>query len=148
MALSRLVYISENHLDPADGPILGQLAGILATSNRNNRRDDLTGALVFDDGWFLQSLEGEQTQVWTAFERIREDERHAGVRLLEFGPRGSRLFGNWWMGLATRSGATQSAFAPFLRNGMLQAQTMTADDVIALMVALARLGLNRELRAA
>ena len=54
-----------------------------------------------------------------------------------------RRFGNWWMGLATRDGQTEAAFAPYLRNGHLSPPTMSADMMLDLMVELAKVGLSR-----
>ena len=100
MPLSRLIYISENQLDRTNGSVLKELSAILSASNRNNRRAGLTGALVFDDMWFLQILEGERRNVWETFNRISEDERHSRVLLVEKRDVSERVFGNWWMGLA------------------------------------------------
>jgi hypothetical protein len=56
LPLSRLVYFSENQLDPKKGSALSQLSDILSASNRNNKLANITGALVFDDFWFIQVL--------------------------------------------------------------------------------------------
>ena len=53
--------------------------------------------------------------VWQTFDRIRDDERHANVVIAEVVDSDTRVFGNSWMGLATRSAATEHVFKPFLR---------------------------------
>lgn len=58
-----------------------------------------------------------------------------------------RRFGNWWMGLATHNEETEAAFAPYLRNGHLSPAKMSADMMLELMSALAKLGLSREMAA-
>jgi hypothetical protein len=83
MPLTRLTYYSENQLDPAQGSVVAQLAKILSASNRNNKPGNITGALVFDDLWFLQVLEGDREDVWHTFERIKDDERHSRVTLAD-----------------------------------------------------------------
>ena len=145
MPVTRLIYYSENQLNAADGSIVSQLQKILSASNRNNRSKNITGALVFDDLWFFQALEGEADAVWETFERIKEDERHANVRLKEMREDEDRIFGNWWMGLATRNEATKSAFLPFLVNGRLQPKAMSAQEILTLMVEVSKLGLKREI---
>ncbi len=117
MPLVRLIYYSENQLNPARGSVVRALRDILATANKNNKALGLTGALVFDDQWFLQILEGDREKVWRLFERICDDERHAAVTLAEMVEVNAHTFGNWWMGLATRSSQTEQAFAPYLING-------------------------------
>ena len=147
MPLARLVYISENQIDPSQGSLVSQLGSILSVSNRNNRANGITGALVFDDKWFLQALEGEKRAIWKTFERIALDERHADAMLVEMVDVEARLFGNWWMGLATRTAATASAFQPYLRNGLFSAENMSAQQILGLMIGLSKLGLRREVLA-
>jgi hypothetical protein len=144
MPLSRLIYFSENHLDPKNGSVLGQLSGILSASNRNNKRVNITGALVFDDFWFIQVLEGEREVILRTFERLKDDERHLNIALVELTDIDARMFGNWWMGLATRNETTQAAFAPYLRHGKLHPEEMTGHQLLALVKDVAKLGLNRQ----
>ena len=148
MAFARLIYISEPQLDPAAGSIMSQLGSIMKTSQRNNQAAGITGALAYDESWFLQVLEGERRAIWQTFSRISEDERHGGCLLVEMVDVRERLFGNWWMGLATRDAVTAPAFLPYLEKGTLRADAMTGRDVLELMTALSKLGLNREMRAA
>ena len=147
MSLYRLLYVSENQIEAGQGALARELSSILKASNRNNRPLGLTGALVFDDLWFLQVLEGERDDVWRTFERIRTDPRHDGVRLVEFLEVEERTFGNWWMGLAMRNERTRPHFAPFVQNNVLQVKTMRPAQILGLMRALAGLGLHRELAA-
>ena len=145
MPLCRLVYFSENQLDALRGSVVRHLSDILSASNRNNLASQITGALIFDDMWFLQALEGERQAVWAKFERIREDERHAGVVLVEMVEIDRRMFGNWWMGLAKRTEETEHLFAPYLRHGRFQADAMSAKEIVDLMEGLSAFGLQREL---
>lgn len=145
MPLSRLVYFSENVLDPQRGPVLAQLKEIVAVSQKNNKTLEITGALVFDDLWFIQILEGDRVTIVRTFERLKEDERHANVVLVELCDIDERLFGNWWMGLATRNEITLPGFAPFLNNGRLQPQVMTAQQFITLVTAVAQLSQSRKI---
>src|ERR1700722_8637417 len=71
MIIVRLTYYSRNCVGPAHDPI----HDILIESVANNRRDDITGALIHDHRWFAQTLEGSETMVSAAFERILRDER-------------------------------------------------------------------------
>lgn len=148
MPIIRLIYFSENLIEPNSRSVLSQLNDILAASQRNNQRVGITGALVFDDRWFLQILEGDRTEVWKTLNRISDDERHSNVTIAEAIEIEERLFGNWWMGLATRNAATAPLFAPYLRNGLLQPQDMSARAILDLVVKLAGVGLSRKMAAA
>jgi len=83
----RLIYASR----PVDhSPSLQN--DILATAQRCNARDDITGALIAREDLFLQQLEGPPLLVDQAYARIRQDPRHEGVRLLVRRHTGWRLF--------------------------------------------------------
>jgi hypothetical protein len=144
MALTRLIYYSEYQIVRGELSALDQLRSILRSASRNNRAHDITGALIFDELWFIQALEGDREAVWKTFQRICQDERHANVVLVEMREVEERCFANWWMGLATRNDHTEATFAPYLRNGHLSPSTMSAAMMLELIVELAKLGLSRQ----
>ena len=144
MSLHRLLYISESQIDRSQGSITAQLASLMSVSNRNNRASGITGALVYDDGWFLQALEGERSAILHTFERIGDDERHAGCKLVEMVAIEKRIFGNWWMGLATRDAVTAPAFEADSIGNVLRPDAMSAGEILDLMRRLAKLGLRRQ----
>lgn len=145
MALTRLTYFSENQIDPSKGSVVKELGNIVSASNRNNKAAALTGALAFDSQWFLQVLVGDRAAVWKALKRIEEDERHSNIVIVEAIEVSTRIFANWWMGVATRNDATADAFAPFLRHGLLQPQDMTAEAILTLLISLSKIGFSRQL---
>ena len=147
MPLFRLVYFSENHLDTAQ-PTMPQLSAILSTSNANNRRSNITGALMFDELWFIQALEGERSAIWRTYEHIAGDHRHGGVTVVDARAVEQRLFGNWWMGLALRNKSTEDAYVRCGHGERLNPSTMSIDAVLKLMVNIAQIGLHREVLAA
>ena len=144
MVLTRLIYYSEYQIVRGEVSALEQLRGILRSASRNNRTNGITGALIFDDLWFIQALEGDREAVWQTFQRICQDERHSNVVLVQMREVEERHFANWWMGLATRNDHTEETFAPYLRKGHLSPPTMSVDMMLELMVKLAKLGLSRQ----
>ena len=61
MILIRMTYFSRIRLDRwSTGNEMTSIAEILETSIANNRRDGITGALICDDRWFAQALEGAE----------------------------------------------------------------------------------------
>src|SRR5262245_47946811 len=82
MMLIRLTYFSRNRLDHWYRSRDCGIAEILATSVANNLRDGITGALICDERWFVQELEGIEGKVSAAFERILRDQRHRDVSLV------------------------------------------------------------------
>ena len=74
---------------------------ILVKSKENNERENLTGFLVFNSGFFLQVLEGCQESVNKVFCKIVRDERHSNVTILSYDDMYERSFPLWTMALAT-----------------------------------------------
>lgn len=90
-----LIYVSAACL--RTGP--PDLGGILAQSERNNVRSNVTGVLFYADGNFLQMLEGTAEAVDTTYQRICADPRHSGIlKLLHFDIT-YRQFPSWAMAL-------------------------------------------------
>ena len=146
--LTRLIYYSENHLGADGNGMITGLNAIMDTSNRNNRRDGLTGALLFDTLWFVQVIEGEREAVSTTFRRIIADNRHDAVTLMDVRPVDQRLFGNWWMGLCFLRGNNTALFARHGLGPRLDPRLMNGDQVLALAQSLAATGLDRRIEAA
>lgn len=93
-----MIYVSDA-LGDAAASLLG-LVEILGVSERNNRRDELTGVLLRHDGRFLQAIEGRRADVDRLMDRLHCDPRHANLRLLSDRAVPTRLFGDWAMGRA------------------------------------------------
>ena len=78
--LHRVIYASE--AVGATGVSTLSIAQILGESDRNNRRDRVSGCLMFHQGHILQALEGERADLDRLMRRIIADPRHTGVRIL------------------------------------------------------------------
>lgn len=92
--LVRLIYASR--VQPNVSPTA--LRDILATSQKNNERDGITGALVFTGSVFLQCLEGDRAMVNKTYHRIVPDERHSDPQILAMAEITERNFSDWSMG--------------------------------------------------
>lgn len=73
------------------------LAGILVQARRNNRRDDITGALICRDDLYLQLIEGPPDAIDALYARISGDDRHCDVSLLLTDEVETRMFPEWDM---------------------------------------------------
>lgn len=133
MHLVRLTYYSENRLDPAERSRLEALKDVLDASKRNNARRGITGALVFDDFWFYQALEGEREVVWKAFLAILDDTRHGDVVLVETVAIETRLFAQWAMRLARPNKVTRSIFERFTVDGVVRPHLMSGADILDIL---------------
>jgi hypothetical protein len=77
---------------------------ILLSARLKNSRLGITGALLFNEGLFAQSLEGPRDKVVEVFEAISRDPRHSNVMVLESGIQEGRRFPDWAMAFASASG--------------------------------------------
>lgn len=90
--LSRLIYVGwSSH------PISVDVPDILRQSTLNNQRSDVTGALCFLDGVYLQYLEGPAAAVEALFQKIEVDGRHHMPKLLDRRFVTERSFEQWSM---------------------------------------------------
>ncbi len=74
------------------------LAHLLGQSRRSNEREEVTGVLLFRNGYFLQLLEGPDAAVRAKFDRIKHDDRHTKVRVILEDQVEERQFPEWTMG--------------------------------------------------
>ena len=105
--LFRLVYVSRNWLALDTGAQEEEVARILRSSQRNNPAVGVSGALLFSNDCFAQTLEGPLAVVESLFERIQMDDRHGNSVVLEAGPVSKREFGAWSMAYAGRRSVDQ-----------------------------------------
>jgi hypothetical protein len=98
--LYRIVYCSRSNLKGSRAEIEVQIRNILAAARNNNREAAVTGAMAFNESWFAQILEGPKDDVARIFGRLRNDNRHRDLRVLQQGATKARLFPTWSMAYA------------------------------------------------
>lgn len=97
--LIRLVYVSRAVREMP----LDKVLSLIAKARTTNKALEITGALLYDRGIFLQILEGSDAAVEGLYAAIARDQRHTNTRVLMREAISDRLFSNWSMG---HSGAT------------------------------------------
>lgn len=85
-----LVYISEAVADIS----YTDIRDILEVGRKRNLQDDVTGLLIFRDGYFVQLLEGNEVNVRKVLNRILLDDRNYSLRILTESTSEQRLFDN------------------------------------------------------
>lgn len=141
MSLIRLVYFSENCLGV--GGRHAKIADLQAVAVARNKEVNVTGALVYDDLWFIQALEGEPAAVQATFARIETDRRHRNARIVSKAKVQSHLFPNWSMGFATRTARNEKYFGRHWFNNGISPADMSEQDILGLMLDLAANGILR-----
>jgi hypothetical protein len=90
----QVIYTSEakTKFSPAE------LQDLLLIARHNNDRDAITGMLLYEDGTFLQVLEGENEVVEATYHRIAADKRHHKIMVIARFEVDHRSFHDWEMG--------------------------------------------------
>jgi hypothetical protein len=73
------------------------ILAILKSAERNNKKNKITGCLLYYNHEFLQILEGEEGIVKAVQKKIARDPRHTNVRILAEGEKDERTFDHWTM---------------------------------------------------
>ncbi|VXC06895.1 BLUF domain-containing protein [Brevundimonas sp. G8] len=82
--LYRVVFVSE--MIGATGRDVQSVAEILGASERNNRRDEISSAMMFHEGEAAQMAEGARGDLDRLLARLSRDPRHRNIRILEDRP--------------------------------------------------------------
>jgi len=136
MNLTRLVYASESRLVEANRR--QELSRIIASAQRLNRENAITGYLLVTPGAFAQVLEGARHDIAETYGRIVLDPRHVNLRLLSEEPVARRHFGEWSMGLAERDETTAFIFDLHGVTPEADLQTQSVEALLDLAGELAR----------
>jgi hypothetical protein len=94
MTLITLVYVSTQRREITDE----DLKNILKSARTFNVTANITGMLLYRDGFFMQALEGEEDVVKELFQKIALDERHKNVLMIYSTSIEERTFSDWSMG--------------------------------------------------
>lgn len=86
------------------------LLELLTKARAHNTEQGITGLLLFQDGHFLQVLEGEMDQVRNLFKQITRDERHHQVTLLFEEFVSQPQYPDWSMGFQALDGTELMEF--------------------------------------
>ena len=95
--LSHLIYASKAEKDLSEKDIID----ILKFARKNNEAINVTGMLLFEQGSFLQVLEGEEEVLNKLFTTISKDKRHMDIVKIINEAIPERKFKDWSMGYAS-----------------------------------------------
>jgi EAL domain-containing protein (putative c-di-GMP-specific phosphodiesterase class I) len=110
-----LIYVSRATQEMSDEA----LNALLKKTRAFNRSAGVSGCLVYQDGYFMQMLEGKRDVLLSIMDRINVDARHQDVRVVIEGPARKRVFADWGMILRNlsreREGGSEHDFTPWQR---------------------------------
>ena len=127
-----LLYVSRSRLP--ENTAAEQLRTILDVSAQRNRRQDLTGALIYTGTHFAQILEGPEQGVAAVMASIAVDLRHEEVAVMQREAIYGRSFASWGMGLI----AHDTAIAQQIRSVHAARAERGVEEAVARLIATMR----------
>lgn len=132
----RVVYASRNLIGGSDPEQQAEIAQILKAARANNSQKNVTGALLYNEGYFAQVLEGPRQSVEAIFEKIQRDDRHNEVTVLEGGDMDRRDFPDWSMAHVEPAVQSQSSGIGETIHQAMSDPDASGHDVLMLMRSL------------
>ena len=131
----RLTYISRyNNHNPND-----EVKRILAQAQQNNARNGITGALVFNHNYFLQTIEGSRPAINNLLRKLIKDDRHFSLQIIECREVDYRRWTKWSMNYLTPSDDNKKHLIKFSAGTTFNPYLMNAAQIIMLIDTLASL---------
>lgn len=109
------------------------LTELLEQSRDRNKRQNITGMLLYAGGNFFQILEGAKADVRDIYASIAKDERNTGNIVYEERDAPDRVFPGWWMGFHHVSGRKNievEGYTDFINNELLPEQFAQRSDAV------------------
>ncbi len=116
-----------------------KIESILASSRENNKKEYVTGALMFNNKYFLQCLEGARTQVNATYHRILNDQRHENVVLIGFNKIAERSFDRWSMAYIPHTKLSREAILKYSQQDTFNPYTLSYPSALCMMEELSDL---------
>jgi hypothetical protein len=88
-----LLYVSE----APDSLNYSDLLDILKVARDFNEKNQISGVLIYRDGFFIQLLEGDKNKIDQLMKNIKKDPRNHSIRILIESESSGRIFGDWSM---------------------------------------------------
>ena len=132
----KILYCSKNLIEGEHAKQDAEISQILQSARRNNREQNVTGALFFNSAYFAQALEGPKLAIEKIFENIQRDPRHGDVTVLSSETGGHRDFPEWSMAHVAPPDETISASMAVALDSALSHPGASADGVLGLLRSL------------
>lgn len=125
--LIELSYVSQSANDMG---ILG-LMNLLEDAVHKNKRNGITGVLLYDNRIFGQIIEGYPQHVELIWKAISADPHHKELQVLDINPLQKRRFTNWSMKFYGSEEISQ--YVPELKMGLKDGQANFPGEILTLM---------------
>lgn len=130
--LISMTYISRANPDMSDE----ELNDILRQAKENNTANAITGMLVFNNHYFLQTVEGSRAQINHLLCHLINDQRHYDLQLLETRELAHREWSNWSMNLASSTTENAALYFKYSTTVAFNPYLLSAESIRELMAEL------------
>lgn len=128
----RLIYVSRAF----EGIQASDMEAILASAQKKNKENGITGMLVFNRSFFLQVIEGPRPVINDLLKSLISDTRHFHLVVISCEEIDERKWENWSMDYVIPSAANQNTFLKYSSKSGFDPYLMTSQRVIKLLDAL------------
>jgi len=130
MFLVRLIYTSR--ITKSFGPT--DIDCILNSARKNNKENNLTGLLFFNNKCFLQCLEGSRKMVNQTYNNIQNDKRHSDIILISYEEVIEREFEEWSMGYMHHANVFKNLNLKYSGKSEFEPEKMSAGSTFNFML--------------
>ena len=106
------------------------LEHLFRVNKRNNTKLGISGLLVYNNGNFLQILEGEEQKIHKLFAKISQDSRHNNIIKLIQAPIEERIFDDYESGFVMVEDNTKLNQLKNYLNWIKEAELISVDTII------------------
>lgn len=130
----RLTYISRYNTDNANI----EVARILEQAQRNNERNGITGVLVINENYFLQSIEGARPVINGLLRELIKDDRHLSLQIVECREIEQRRWNKWSMKYLTPNDGDSKDMLKFSSSNKFNPYLMSTSQIMMFIETLSK----------
>lgn len=123
----RLIYVSQ-----AKDIDFNKIKAILSTSHVHNQENNISGALIYGRGYFIQCLEGDTNKVETLYKKIIIDNRHDHIELISTEEIQDRFFKDWHISMMNDN-AYRAIENKYSKNGVFNPYKMRSEQLLMMI---------------
>lgn len=129
----RLIYVSQtNDID------FEKIKVILNVFHEHNKENNISGALVYGKGYFIQCLEGDDNDVEALYKKIIIDNRHDHIELISKENIQEPYFKGWNISLMNDN-AYKILEKKYTRQGVFNPYTMRSEQLMMMLDELSQI---------
>ncbi|MGE6571758.1 BLUF domain-containing protein [Psychrobacter namhaensis] len=132
--LVSMTYVSRANPDMS----AEEFSAILQQAQANNTVNAITGMLIFNNNYFLQTIEGSRAQINHLLDALIADQRHYDLQLIETRELRCREWSRWAMNYASPTKENAALYLKYSTTVKFNPYLLSAESVRGLMSELSQ----------